>query len=386
MPLTQADTMNLPPGSPDDIRIAIIDTGVDFTHPALQPFIRRKPSNCYAEDPIGRNFVHDNNNSQDDHSHGTHVAGILARTLLADANSCNYHIVPYKTHDAQGVSSLFDVTCATYQAVEDKVSVINDSWGFYGDSSVVLRNAVDTAAREGILIVSSAGNDSLLLDTLLQYPACYVTPNRLTVGAYQDVDQPGGIARQLAAFSNRSTRWVDIAAPGVDIQSAVPNWYQMANPLRTFKSGTSMATPAVTAAAAISYCERPGDYEYPKARVLDCARSFPGLQGDVRESLALNLDLPCLTPTDDIPVAAASGLTLYPNPTYDSFWLRSTQALGSCTLRLYAADGRLLRQQANNELNAGSELWINMSELPAGLYWLEVQTETERWVEKVVRM
>jgi len=131
---------------------------------------------------------------------------------------CDYEIVTYKTHDFNGVSTLFDVACATFQASLDDVDIINDSWGFFGDSSIILSNAIDTAAARNILIVSAAGNDAIDLDTLRQYPACYSADNVITVAASNTFVDPNGIlTSRRADFSNFSPNFVDIVAPGVNI-------------------------------------------------------------------------------------------------------------------------------------------------------------------------
>ncbi|KGE85485.1 hypothetical protein IX84_28815 [Phaeodactylibacter xiamenensis] len=139
--LTQNDLAGIPDAINDAVRIAVLDTGVDYKHERLSDYIYKKPdalnnatdddNNCAEDDPIGWDFVSEvdiSNNPMDDHSHGKHVAGIIAQTLdQACTEGCRFHIIPYKTHDAQGVSSLYQVACATYQAIEDSVAVINDS-------------------------------------------------------------------------------------------------------------------------------------------------------------------------------------------------------------------------------------------------------------------
>ncbi len=136
------------PISPSNIpTIAILDTGVDYNHENLTNYIHRSTetlnqtdsdSNFLIDDPIGWNFVHNNNNPFDDHSHGTSVAGIIAQQVSQNNPNCNFRIRPYKTHDNNGFSTVFQVTCGTYQAIKDDVSVMNDSWGFYGDSYPML--------------------------------------------------------------------------------------------------------------------------------------------------------------------------------------------------------------------------------------------------------
>eukprot|EP00903_Cladosiphon_okamuranus_P000764 g762.t1 len=233
-PLTPADIANIPLSPPDEdaVRIAVLDTGVDITHSGVRNFIYRSADdltdmfdnddNCIINDPVGWNYVDSLNNVFDDNGHGTHVAGIIAKTLeqlQSEGDDCVYQILPYKTHDEHGISTLFDVACATYQAIEDDAAVINDSWGFYGDPSIILQNALDTAELEGVYVVSAAGNEGLRLDTLLQYPACYDNANIISVAA--DGVDPNGIL-SIADFSNISNTLVDSAI--YYMEQAVATW------------------------------------------------------------------------------------------------------------------------------------------------------------------
>ncbi|MEM6770763.1 MAG: S8 family serine peptidase, partial [Bacteroidota bacterium] len=262
--LSQDSINNLDPRVEGALKIAILDTGIDYKHPKLRPFIHLGPDllstesvdedeNCLRNDPIGWNFVVNHNNPYDDNSHGTHVAGILVDSLER-FSGCDFEIIPYKTHDNNGISTLFDVACATFQAVKDDVDLINDSWGFFGDSSTVLSNAIDSAALADILIISAAGNDGLRLDTLPQYPACYDAENVITVGATETFIDPNenNIERlRPAFFTNQSRFFVDVMANGTDVNSTVPGGGRDS---RGIKSGTSMATPMVTAGAALAIC------------------------------------------------------------------------------------------------------------------------------------
>jgi subtilisin family serine protease len=310
--------------------------------------------------------------------------------------ACGFHFIPYKTHDEKGMSNLFDVTCATYQALVDEVSIINDSWGFYGTGSIILQNAINRAKVEKVLIVSAAGNDSISLDNNLLYPACYLATNQLSVGSY-DTNGEGSLTGH-SIFSNFSNTWVDISAEGRDVESAVPSWYPISGIVpspcydnitqRDCKTGTSMATPTVTAAAAVAYCERPEDYLYAIERVLGCADDYDVLQPFVNGGLALNsrLDEVCLTPLDPEPTLPTDQvLTLYPNPAQAVVTLSSRATLTNGTLRLYSATGRLVQEYPFDSWQAGEEQQLELAQLPTGLYLVQLQTKQELYTLKLVK-
>lgn len=396
MGLTPAEISNIPLSPQDAIKIAILDTGVDITHESIFPFIYRSPDslddnldndgNCIINDPIGWNFVDSLNNVFDDNGHGTHVAGIIAETLRQlsyDVDGCTYQILPYKTHDEHGISTLFDVTCATYQAVEDGAAIINDSWGFYGDPSIILQNALDTAQVNGLYVVTAAGNEGIELDTLLQYPACYDNLNIISVAAdSSDVNGNTGIAD----FSNFSQSLVDIAAPGVDIRSALPKPGPTAPQMHILgtKSGTSMAAPAVSAALAKSYCFGPVEADL---RVLECATQLPQYTDEIVDGRSLNLNIFCLTDDEDLgPGIRQEGFTVYPNPSRERVYLRSQIDHGATHLQILSMDGRVLQERSQIGWNQDQVVELDIQALPAGMYILRVQEGARQWSSRLIKL
>lgn len=382
------------------VRIAIMDTGIDYAHPRIKPFVSANRTNiggtasdalnCLDNDRIGWNYIQGNNNPYDDNGHGTHVAGILADSLAFHADtSQGYEFVAYKTHDNNGVSTLFDVICATFQASLDDIDVINDSWGFYGDSSVILANAIDTAATRDIVIVSAAGNEGLQLDTLLQYPACYTAPNVINVAAGSFRDTTEGIFFLRAPFSNFSPNYADIIAPGVDILSAAPDGLPDVR-----KSGTSMATPMVSAEAAIVLaCLReqlsPAQYG-PEAvvnGVLGAASTGNFLSQVVTQSRILAYSKDCaINPTStEMPTDRIRRFEIFPNPFRDQLSLRSTDYNGPLTLRLIDATGREILRKNTLPYTAGATQNITLPQLKAGIYYLQLNGNGIRWTEKLLR-
>ncbi|MCL2106573.1 MAG: S8 family serine peptidase [Oscillospiraceae bacterium] len=211
----------------NEVVIAILDTGLDFTHPY---FVEN------AERITGR-FA-DGRYAQDDYGHGTHVAGIIC-----DNSPDNVKISPYKVLDGWGYGDDYYIATAMCAAADDGVDVVSMSLG--GPSGSVMDDAVGYCVGQGVMVVVSAGNESW--DASNNSPAG--APGAFTVSA---VNKDG-----TAAYFTNYGSCVDIAAPGgyaaVDemenaINSTTPlfcgSYYQK-------WAGTSMAAPFVSAAAAV---------------------------------------------------------------------------------------------------------------------------------------
>jgi subtilisin family serine protease len=250
------EAWNVTTGS-SNVTVAVIDTGVDWTHPDLSSQIWVNPGeNCpgcrndgidndhngYVDDWHGWDFANNDNNPMDDHGHGTHVAGTIGAagnngTGVAGVN-WNVRIMPVKFLNAQGQGTDADAVSAVLYAAQSGADVMNNSWAS-NDYSQALADAVGVADQHNALFVAAAGNDSSDNDSTPTYPASYDLPNVVSVAATDNNDD-------LAFFSNVGRRSVDLGAPGVDIYSTwTGGGYQYA-------SGTSMATPHVSGAAALA--------------------------------------------------------------------------------------------------------------------------------------
>jgi hypothetical protein len=223
--------------------VAVIDTGIDYTHPDLMF--------NYAG---GVDFVNGDGDPMDDHGHGTHVSGTIAASLnnvTGDPSAeegvvgvaPNARIVAYKVCDAAGNCSDFAIEQGIAQAISAGAKVINMSLGG-PEISQSLTDAVQDAWNAGLVIVAGAGNDG---NTNQFYPAAL--PNVISVGAFDE-------DHQRASFSNYGN-WVDISAPGNVIMSSYPMAQCVASGIPgdagcyNWLSGTSMATPHVSGAAAL---------------------------------------------------------------------------------------------------------------------------------------
>jgi subtilisin family serine protease len=263
--------------------VAVIDSGVDVTHPDLAGRIWANPKevarnrvdddrNGKVDDTQGWNFVDNTNNVRDDDGHGTHVAGIIA----AAANNATggsgvapgVRIMPLKFLNWAGSGQISDAVAAIYYAVDNGARVINASWAG-PDYSQSLRDAIQYARGRNVVFVAAAGNDAANLDARATYPASFRLSNMLVVAA---VDRAGS----LSSFSNWGARGVDVAAPGTDIVSTVPS-----GRYATY-SGTSMATPFVSGVAALVLSVTPTmTSDQVVARIRSTAAPVPSLAGRV---------------------------------------------------------------------------------------------------------
>ncbi|MCU1676002.1 MAG: peptidase and in kexin sedolisin [Frankiales bacterium] len=214
--------------------VAIVDTGVDLTHPDLRGRI-----------VAGRDFVDNDATPQDENGHGTQVAGIVGAVPGNGRGIAgvvwNARIMPIRVLDADGYG--FDDTIAKgiMWAADHGAGVINLSLGG-PEADKVLQTAVRYATKRGALVVIAAGNDGT---GVVQYPAAY--SEAVAVGA---TDSTG----RLTLFSSYGD-WVDVAAPGWNVLSTALRFPGSGSYIA--ESGTSFSAPYVAGIAALVRAQHP---------------------------------------------------------------------------------------------------------------------------------
>ncbi|MDX2040107.1 MAG: S8 family serine peptidase, partial [Acidobacteriota bacterium] len=267
-----------------DTVVAVIDTGVDTRHPDLARNLwsNKREANGkknedddrdgYVDNVSGWNFVNDTPNVNDDHGHGTAMAGILA----AETNNhqgiagvmWQASLMPLKALDSTGSGAISDVVEAIDFAVNHGAGVINCSFGTEAFSQSLL-DAISRAASSGVLIVASAGNNGWDLSQTPYYPASYAASNLIAVAATNNSDL-------LATFSNYGANNVHVAAPGIDVLTTYPN-----NRYVTL-TGTSAAAPLVAGVAGLLKSRRGFvSAQWVRKVIVDSARKVPSLNGKV---------------------------------------------------------------------------------------------------------
>ena len=300
------------------IVVAVIDTGVDYTHPDLAQNIWRNTGevpgngidddgNGFIDDYYGWDFANGDNNPFDDHGHGTHVAGIIGAVgnngLGVTGGAWSVSIMPIKFLSANGSGSLDNAIRAINYVTMMRsrfgvdVRVSNNSWGG-GSFYQSLYDAIAAHNRAGIMFVAAAGNNGRNTDLTPNYPSCYALENVISVAATDNRDN-------LAVFSNYGATSVDLAAPGVNIYSTKPGGgYQ-------YLSGTSMAAPYVSAVAALAWSVAPNATvaEIRNALLAGVDRK-PSLAGKVASGGRLNargtLEMLNMSVAGSLPVAGTS--------------------------------------------------------------------------------
>jgi thermitase len=291
-------------GSPDMI-VAVIDTGVDYTHEDLVDNLWRNPgetgtdaqgrdkasngvdddNNGYVDDVIGWDFASNDNKPFDlsasmtqilfsggNPGHGTHCAGnVGARSdngkgIAGVAPNVSIMPLRFITEKGQGTSG--DAVKAIKYAVDNGAKVMSNSWGSEGDDAgdpdtQALHDAIQYAQDHGVIFVAAAGNGHSGVgydndtDAKPGMPASYPNDNIISVAA---IDEAG----KLGSFSNWGAKTVDLAAPGVNVFSTVTNETKyndvvvdMPGVIHATWDGTSMATPHVAGAAALYWSAHP---------------------------------------------------------------------------------------------------------------------------------
>jgi subtilisin family serine protease len=273
--------------------VAVLDTGVDYTHPDLAGNMWHRPADVemyvdrelgVVDDYNGFSAVEGERDPMDENGHGTHCAGIVGaegdNNLGIAGVNWQVEIMPLKFMGRGGFGSTKDAIEAINYTIERKkagvnVRVISASWGSR-QKSKALEDVIRKAGEEDILFVAAAGNDSTDADKTPHYPSNYKLPNVIAVAALDRKDQ-------LASFSNYGAKSVHLAAPGREILSTWLNGGYEEH------SGTSMATPFVAGIAGLVLSVEPNlSVKELRDRLFESVDKTDSLKGKVATGGRLN--------------------------------------------------------------------------------------------------
>lgn len=256
------EAWNTTKGDPSFV-VAVIDTGVNLTHPDLAAAIWTNPGeipdngidddgNGYIDDYKGWNFVADSKDAKDDHEHGSHVAGIIAAT--DDGNgitgvACGVKILPLKVLGSDGTGETADIIRALDMVCDYKIArgvnirAVNMSLGG-GAYSQAAYSSIEALALAGIPVFAAAGNFSMNNDFIDSFPANYPLPNVVSIGS---LDRENN----FSDFTNYGRNRVGVYSYGSDIFSTVLGTDYK------YLSGTSMATPMACGVFLLGWSQHP---------------------------------------------------------------------------------------------------------------------------------
>jgi subtilisin family serine protease len=264
--------------SASNIIVAVVDTGVRYTHEDLASNMWVNPN----DGSHGWNAITSTNNPADDNSHGTMVAGVLGAVGNNNKGvvgvAWQVQIMACKSFNNVGIGSISDaITCLDY-AQTNGARVINASWG-YTNSTLALSNAIDSLRVAGVIVVAACGNSTNNIDLSPVYPASYQMDNVVSVASTATNDT-------LSYFSSYGPTSVHLGAPGEQIYStfsATDSYYYT-------ESGTSFSAPYVAGTFALMLAKYPAEtYQQIIARVLNATDPLPSLAGKCVTGGRLNL-------------------------------------------------------------------------------------------------
>ncbi|MDQ2976802.1 MAG: S8 family serine peptidase, partial [Acidobacteriota bacterium] len=259
--------------------IAVIDSGIDFTHPDLSDNEWTNTAPGTDGDLHGWDYVADSAVIKDEQGHGTAIGGIIA----AQGNNATgisgvmwrASLMSLRVLDNTGTGDIANAVEAIDYAVTHGAQVINISWGTTGES-LALKDAIERAIRRGVVVVCSAGNSGQNVDTVPYYPASFGSRDLITVAGTDNFDQ-------LASWSNWGRKNVSVAAPGANILTTrMGGGYWNVN-------GTSASAPFVAGVAGLIKSLRPqmNTHNVVKA-ITDHARQVASLSSRVAAAGVVN--------------------------------------------------------------------------------------------------
>jgi subtilisin family serine protease len=279
--------------SAEDIIVAVIDSGIRYTHEDLVSNLwqnkdeipnnnRDDDRNGVVDDQFGYNAVNHSGDPWDDDGHGTSVSGVIGAVgdnrVGTAGVAWKVQLMALKFLDSEGQGLTSDaISCIDY-ALSHGANIINASWGGNGRSRS-LERAIRRAQSRNVLFVTAAGNDHANIDRAPDYPASYSLSNIITVGSSTRTDNP-------SSASNFGRNSVDLFAPGSQIYTCKAS----SDRSYGFSSGTSLAAPFVTGTLALMIAADPGMSGFELTNhLLSSVDPLPALEGLAISEGRLNL-------------------------------------------------------------------------------------------------
>ncbi|MDD5656295.1 MAG: S8 family peptidase [Elusimicrobia bacterium] len=236
------------------VKVAVIDTGIDNSHPDLAPNVKGGFNALEGADPA---------KFQDDQGHGSHVAGTIAaikdgKGVVGVAPQADLYAV--KVLDSEGGGNYSTIIAGIEWCVKNGMQVANMSLGA-SEGTPALQEAIVKAQKAGLVILAAAGNDS---GGPVGYPAAY--PETIAVTASDNKDR-------FAYFSSKGPQ-TDFIAPGQDVKSVKMGGGYVSH------SGTSMATPHMSGLAALAVASGARGQKGVLAVFQAAASPLPGLTAE----------------------------------------------------------------------------------------------------------
>lgn len=368
-------------GVSEGLKIGIIDTGLDDSHPMINQFVAG-----------GHNFITNTSSIYDDLGHGTEIAGIIAGELETSGID-NAELYILKAMDSNGTGNLSTIIQAVDYAIDHQIDILNLSLGYtpsYIDTySTMLENVLTEASNSGMLIITSAGNNTLDLNQNVYYPAGFTSiPNLITVASTN-------CNGMISSFSNYGSDVVELGVPGEDVFCPTSNggWI--------LKNGTSFATAILSGIAAQvgSNLLNGFDAEKVKCNILNTVVPVPSLDYLVTTGGVVNAEEACLNTSDcGIFIPKRQGqeqtysafdavLNCYPNPMKESIniaFKATTANTGS--LQLFNTIGELVYAAPLHYVKGENSIQLNeISHLSAGVYTLSLNLKGETISQRIIK-
>ncbi len=392
------------PNNSEHRKVEFIDTGVDPIHPNqdFRNALWSDPNegtdmnadlnnNCQPGDKLGWNFVDNNNLPLDFHSHGTHVAGIIYK----NSGCVPVKLLTAKALNNQGIGLDIDIACAIHYGIQQEVDAMNASFGRTGSPSAIVEKAVQKAIAKEIVFVAAAGNYLSDNDATPMWPANF--PNVISVNAHQETNTAvlWQSPTQIGIGANFGINTVHIATEGENVYSTIPGGYQR-------KSGTSMASPKIAAAAVIQ------KYHNLGATVNDIRKKLfsntilqqPYNQQNYNGYGVLLPSLCCYTPfpdenTEEIvyrrnhsSATAITTLEIAPNPVTDisMITIDYNGQESSAELILMDLTGKILLQKKMILTGKKTQEPLIIHDLPNGIYFAKILIGKTILSKKIVKL